>query len=122
MNEHEAARRSADLLRTIIRSVDKKLDYKPTDSAHEGRFSLRLTLRGRSSEVSLLTSDLRLALTDDVRKNAIRQKLKSARDHLLSNYVGDVMDKKMTKMLAQASAAPSDGKSSFFYRRPRERR
>jgi hypothetical protein len=122
MTEHEAAKRSADLLRTIIRSVDKKLDYKPIDSAHEGRFSLRLTLRGRSSEISLLTSDLRLALADDVRKNAIRQKLKSARDHLLSNYVGDVMDKKMAKMLAQASTAASDGKSSFFYRRPRERR
>ena len=122
MTEQEAAKQGADLLRRIIRSVDKKLEYQLVDSAHEGRFSLRLTVRGRAGIVSLLTSDLRSALSDDVRKNAIRQKLKNTRDHLLSNYVDDVMGKKMTRMLAQGNVGQSDGKSSFFYSRPRGRR
>ena len=34
-------------------------------------------------------------MLDNVRKNAIRQKIKSTRDHLLSNYVVDVMGKKL---------------------------
>ena len=122
MTEQEAAKQGADLLRRIIRSVDKKLEYQFVDSAHEGRFSLRLTIRGREGVVSLLTSDLRLALSDDLRKNAIRQKLKSTRDHLLSNYVDDVMGKKLARLLAQGSVGQSDGKSSFFYSRPRGRR
>jgi hypothetical protein len=122
MTEQEAAKQGADLLRRIIRSVDKKLDYQFVDSAHDGRFSLRLTVRGRSAVVSLLTSDLRSALSVDARKNAIRQKLKHTRDHLLSNYVDDVMDKKLTRLLAQSAAGQSDGKTSFFYSRPRGRR
>jgi len=32
-----------------------------------------------------------LALTDDVRKNAVRQKIKGIRDSMLSVYVEDVM-------------------------------
>lgn len=123
MTEQEAAKHGADLLRKIIRSVDKKLEYQLVDSAHDGRFSLRLTLRGRSGVVSLLTSDLRSALSDDARKNTIRQKLKNTRDHLLSNYVDDVMGKKMARMLTQAGTEQSgDGKSSFFYSRPRKGR
>lgn len=122
MTEQEAAKQSADLLRRIIRSVDKKLDYNFIDSTQEGRFSLRLSIRGRTGIISLLSSDLRSALADDVRKNAIRQKLKSTRDHLLSNYVDDVMGRKMARMLTQATKGESDAKASFFYRRPRERR
>ena len=85
MTEQEAVKQSAELLRRIIRSVDKKLDYNFIDPAQEGRFSLQLTTRGRVGVVSLLTHDLRLALLDNVRKNMIRQKIKSTRDHLLSN-------------------------------------
>ncbi|HEX2930460.1 MAG TPA: hypothetical protein VHV54_12130, partial [Candidatus Binatia bacterium] len=95
MAEQQVVKQSADLLRKIIRSVDKKLDYQFIDSTQEGRFSLRLSLRGRACVVSLRTADLQSALSDDVRKNAIRQKLKSTRDHLLSNYVDDVMGRKM---------------------------
>jgi hypothetical protein len=122
MTEQETAKQSADLLRRIIRSVDKKLEYQFLDSAHDGKFSLRLTIRGRTGVVSLVTNDLRSALSDDVRKNVIRQKLKSTRDHLLSNHVADVLGKKMARMLAQAASAPSDGKTSFYDRRPRNRR
>ena len=122
MTEHEAVKQSAELLRKIIRSIDKKLEYNFIDPTQEGRFSLKLTTRGREGVVSLLTNDLRLAIGDNVRKNVIRQKIKSARDHLLSNYVADVMGKRMAKMLKQSTAGKDDTKSSFFYRRPQGRR
>jgi hypothetical protein len=40
----------------------------------------------------------------------------------LSNYVDDVMGKKLARLLAQAAGGQSDGKTSFFYSRPRGRR
>ena len=122
MTEQERVKQSAELLKKIIRSIDKKLEYNFIDPTQEGRFSLRLTTRGRAGIVSLLTQDLRLALADDVRKNVVRQKIKSARDHLLSNYVSDVMGRKMARMLKQAAGGKDESKSSFFYRRPPGRR
>lgn len=121
MTEREAVKQSAELLRTIIRSIDKKLEYNLLDPTEEGRFSLRLSTRGRAGVVSLLTKDLRMAAADDVCRNAIRQKIKSKRDHLLSNYVVDVMGKRMTRMLKQAAGSTGDVKSSFYYR-PRQGR
>src|SRR5690348_93869 len=115
MTEKEAVKQSADLLRRIIRSIDKKLDYNFIDPTQEGRFSLRLSTRGRAGVVSLLTQDLRTALVDDVRRNAIRQKIKSTRDHLLSNYVDDVMGKKVARMLTEAARGQGDTNASFFY-------
>lgn len=122
MTEQEAVKQSAELLRRVIRGIDKKLEYHFVDSVQEGRFSLKLSTRGRATVVSLLTDDLRAALLDDVRKNAIRQKIKSARDHLLSNYVADVMGKKMERMIKQSAAGKDDARASFFYRRPQGRR
>src|SRR5581483_4912500 len=119
MTEQEAVKQSADLLRRIIRSIDKRLEYNLIDPTQEGRFSLRLSTRGRAGVVSLSTRDLRSALLDDVRKNAIRQKIKSARDHLLSNYVDDVMGRKVARLLTAAARGQADAKSSFFYRPPR---
>jgi hypothetical protein len=118
----DTVKQSAELLRKIIRSIDKKLEYHLIDPTEEGRFSLRLTTRGRVGTVSLLSDDLRLALLDDVRKNAIRQKIKSTRDHLLSTYVVDVMGRKDTRMLKEVAAGKDEPKSSFFYRRPQGRR
>jgi hypothetical protein len=122
MNEREAVKQSAELLRTIIRSIDKKLDYSMMDQTQDGRFNLRLTSRGREGSVSLLTNDLRLAALDNVRKNVIRQKIKSTRDHLLSNYVVEVMGRRVARMLKQSAGAKDETKSSFFYRRPQGRR
>jgi hypothetical protein len=122
MIEQETVKRCADLLRAVIRGIDKKLDYQFVDSAQEGRFALKLSTRGRSTVVSLVSDDLRAALLDDVRKNSIRQKIKSARDHLLSNYVTDVMGTKMARMLKLSRSGNDDPKSSFFYRQPRGRR
>jgi hypothetical protein len=122
MTEQESVKQSANLLKTIIRSIDKKLEYSLMDQTQEGRFNLRLTSRGREGAVSLRTDDLRLAVLDNARKNVIRQKIKSTRDHLLSNYVVDVMGRRIAKMLKQSGGAKDDGKSSFFYRRPQGRR
>jgi len=122
MSEQEAVKQSADLLRRVIRSIDKKLEYNLIDPTQEGRFSLRLSTRGRTGIVSLATRDLRAALIDDVRKNAIRQKIKSTRDHLLSNYAHDVMGRKVARMLAAAARGQEDARASFFYRPPRGRR
>jgi len=122
MTEQEAVKQSANLLKSIIRSIDKRLEYNFVDSTQEGRFSLRLTTRGKIGVVSLLTRDLRSALTDDVRKNAIRQKIKNIRDHMLSVYVEDVMGRKLAKRLSAVAAAQGDSKPSFFYRRPGGRR
>jgi hypothetical protein len=121
MNEREVAKQTAELLKGIIRSIDKKLEYSLMEQTQEGRFSLRLSSRGREGTVSLLTEDLRMAGQDAVRKNAIRQKIKSTRDHLLSDHVVDVMDKRMAKMLKQADGAREESKPSFF-RRPQGRR
>ena len=121
MAELETVKQSAELLRRIIRSIDKKLEYHLIDPTQEGRFSLRLTTRGRVGTVSLLSDDLRLALRDNVHKNAIRQKIKHTRDRLLSNYVVDVMGRKETRMLKQAASGTDESTSSFFYSRPQGR-
>jgi hypothetical protein len=123
MTEQETVKQSADLLRRIIRSIDKRLEYNLIDPTQEGRFSLRLSTRGRVGIVTLATLDLRFALTNDVRKNAIRQKIKNTRDHLLSNYSDDVMGRKMARMLTAATRGQAtDVRTSFFYRPARGRR
>jgi len=114
MTDREVVKQTAELLRGIIRSIDKKLEYSLMDQTQEGRFSLRLSSRGREGIVSLLTDDLRVAGQDTVRKNALRQKIKNTRDHLLSNYVVDVMGNRVAKMLKKAGGAKDESKPSFF--------
>jgi hypothetical protein len=114
MTEREVVKQTAEVLRGIIRSIDKKLEYSLVDQTQEGRFSLRLSSRGREGVVSILTDDLRLAGQNAVRKNAVRQKIKSTRDHLLSNYVVDVMERKVARMLKKAGGAKDEFKPSFF--------
>ena len=114
MTEREVVKQTAEVLRGIIRSIDKKLEYSLVDQTQEGRFSLRLSSRGREGIVSILTDDLRMAGQDAVRKNAVRQKIKSTRDHLLSNYVVDVMGRRVAKMLKKAGGAKDEFKPSFF--------
>jgi hypothetical protein len=114
MTEREVVKQTAEVLRGIIRSIDKKLEYSLVDQTQEGRFSLRLSSRGREGIVSIRTDDLRMAGQNAVRKNAVRQKIKSTRDHLLSNYVVDVMGRKVARMLKKAGGAKDEYKPSFF--------
>jgi hypothetical protein len=122
MPEREVVKQTAELLRAIIRSIDKKLEYSLVEQTEEGRFALRLSTRGREGIVSFLTEDLRMAGRDPVRKNAIRQKIKSRRDHLLSNYVVDVMGKRVARMLKASGGAEDQTRGSFFRRPPGRRR
>ena len=122
MTQREVVRQTAELLRGIIRSIDKKLEYSFVDQVHEGKFSLRLSSRGRERVVSLPTADLLVAGRDAVRKNTIRQKIKSTRDHLLSNHVVDVMGRRETRLLKQSGGAADESRGSFFRRPPPRRR
>lgn len=117
MTERETAKQTAELLRGIIRSIDKKLEYSLMDQTQQGRFALRLTTRGREGIVSLRTDDLRAAAETAVTKNAIRQKIKSKRDHLLSNYVVDVVDTRIARLLKHTASNSDDSKSSFYNNR-----
>jgi hypothetical protein len=121
MTEREVPKQTAELLRRIIRSIDKSLEYTLIDQRHDGQFSLRLTSHRRVGIVSLPTEDLRLAGQDNVRRNAIRQKIKSTRDHMLSNYIVDVMGKKITRMLKRAGVAEDNSRKSYFRPSPRRR-
>jgi len=120
MNDREVVKQTAELLRGIIRSIDKELEYGISDQTQEGRFSLQLSRRGRQGSVSLVTDDLVMAGRNAVLKNRIRQKIKSARDHLLSDYVEDVTGKKIARML-KGGEATADSRPSY-YRRPQGRR
>jgi hypothetical protein len=117
MTEREVGRANAALLRTIVRSVDKNLEYSFVDSADQGRISLRLSARGREGMVSIPAHDLVSAGQDAARKNTVRQKIKSLRDHMLSNHVADVMGRKEAKLLKRAGGAADESRGSFFYRR-----
>lgn len=117
MTERETAKQTAELLRGIIRSIDKKLEYSLMDQTQQGRFALRLTTRGREGIVSLRTDDLRAAAETAVTKNAIWQKIKSKRDHLLSNYVVDVVDTRIARLLKHTASNSDDSKSSFYNNR-----
>lgn len=94
-----------NLLRDIIRSIDKKVDY----SAKEGEgshFTIRVKLRNHEADIVLDLEDLRSARTDMVRRHQIRQKIKARCDHLdQSRYGEDVLGLKSAKIL-RASPKP----------------
>ena len=90
------------LLREIVRSIDKKIDY----SAREGEgsiFSLTLTLRGHETVVSLDIEDLIAAKTSMSKRNQIRQRIKARCDHMdKSRYGEDILGLKSQKLLRAA--------------------
>jgi hypothetical protein len=104
MTGREVMKQNDGVLRSIVRSIDKNLDYTVKDVAEDeaAKFVLRLALRGREATVSLSLNDLRSADSDAIRKNALRQKIKHARDHMMDNFVRDVTGKKMARLLKQA--------------------
>ena len=118
MTGREMLKENEGILRGVIRSIDKNLDYAPIDSAQvEGpRFTLQLSLRGRQATVSLSIDDLRSAGEDVVRKNAMRQKIKSTRDHMMDNHIPDVLGNKTAKMLKDAGGAQESFQRPTFRR------
>ena len=122
MTEQEAVKQCADLLRKIIRSIDKNLKYSLAASTQQGHLALSLSTRGKNGVVSLRSDALKSALTDDASKNTIRQKIKSVRDHLLSSYVPDVTGKKMARILKESKVSSDANTSSYFAFRGGQRR
>lgn len=91
-----------NLLRDIVRSINKKLDY--TAKEGEGsRFTVHLKLRGHEGDVMLDLEDLKAAKSDMVKRHQIRQKLKIRCDHLdRSRYGDDVLGLRPAKLLRAA--------------------
>jgi len=106
------------LLREIIRSIDKKVDY----TAREGegpRFSVQLSVRNHQDTVSLNIEELVAAKTDMVKRHQIRQKIKAHYDHLdKSRYGDDILGLKPARLL-RASPKPEPMAQRGFGRAPR---
>lgn len=108
-----------NLLRDIIRSFDKRVDY----SAKEGegsRFTIHVKLRGHEADVVLDLEDLKAAKTDMVRRHQIRQKIKARCDHLdKSRYGADVLGLKSARILRASPKLEAPAQRSGFGRGPR---
>ena len=108
-----------NLLRDIIRSIDKKVDY----TAKEGqgsRFSVHVKLRSHEADVMLDIEDLKAARTDMVRRHQIRQKLKARCDHLdMSRYAHDILGLKPARLLRASPKPEFTPQRSGFGRGPR---
>jgi hypothetical protein len=98
-----------NLLREIIRSVDKKIDY----SAREGegnKITLHLKLRNHEGDVMLDLEDLQTAKQDQIRRHQIRQKIKARCDHLdSSRYGADILWPAIGADIENRAEARTDG-------------
>jgi hypothetical protein len=108
-----------NLLRDIIRSIDKRVDY--TAKEGEGsRFTIRVKLRNHEADVLLDLEDLRSARTDMVRRHQIRQKIKARCDHLdRSRYGDDVLGLKPARILRASPKPEAPVHRGGFGRAPR---
>lgn len=106
------------LLREILRTIDKKLDY----TAREGegsRFSLHIKLRNHEGDIYLDLEELKAARADMVKRHQIRQKIKARCDHLdKSRYGADILGLAPAKLL-RASPKPEPIMQRGFGRAPR---
>jgi hypothetical protein len=108
------------LLRDIIRSIDKRVDY--TAKEGEGtRFTIRVKLRAHEGDVVLDLEDLKAAKNDMVRRHQIRQKIKARYDHLdKSRYADDVLGLKPARLLRSSpKPEPMTQRSGFGRGGPR---
>ena len=88
-----------NLLREIIRGIDKRLEY----SAREGegsKFTIHVKLKNHEGDIMLDLEDFKVAKTDMIRRHQLRQKIKARCDHLdKSRYGDDVLGLKPAKLL-----------------------
>lgn len=106
-----------NLLRDIIRSIDKRVDY----SAEEGagtRFTVHVKLRGHEADVVLDLEDLKAARTDMIRRQQIRHKIK-ARCLDKSRYGEDVLGLKSARILRASPKLEAPAQRGGFNRSPR---
>jgi len=108
-----------NLLRSIIRSIDKRVDY----SAKEGegsRFTVHVKLRTNEDDVVLDLEDLKAAKTDMVKRHQIRQKIKARTDHLdKSGYGDDILGLKPARLLKASPKPEPMAQRGGFGRGPR---
>lgn len=109
-----------NLLRNIIRSIDKRIDY----SAKEGegtKFTIHIKLRNHEGELLLDLEDLKAAKTDMIRRHRIRQKIKARCEHLdKSRYGDDILGLKPAKLLrASPKLEPMAQRGGFGRSGPR---
>jgi len=108
-----------NLLREIVRSVDKKIDY----SAREGegsKFTLHLKLKNHEGDVVLDLEDLKNAKQDQIRRHQIRQKIKARCDHLdTSRYGADILGLRSARILKTAPKLEPLAQRSFNRSAPR---
>jgi len=108
-----------NLLRSIIRSIDKRVDY----SAKEGegsRFTVHIKLRTNEDDVVLDLEDLKAAKTDMVKRHQIRQKIKARTDHLdKSRYGDDILGLKPARLLKASPKPEPMAQRGGFGRGPR---
>jgi hypothetical protein len=91
-----------NLLRDIIRSIDKRVDYSAKE-AEGTKFIIHLKLRGHEGEVMVEMEDLRAAKEDMIRRHQIRQKIKARSEHLdKSRYCDDILGLRSAKILRAA--------------------
>ena len=106
------------LLREIVRTIDKKLDYT-TREGEGSRFSLHVKLRNHEGDVYLDLDELKAAKTDTIKRHQIRQKIKARCDHLdNSRYGADILGLEPAKLL-RASPKPEPNLQRGFGRPPR---
>src|SRR4029453_6105350 len=91
-----------NLLREIIRGINKKVDY--TAKEGEGsRFTVHVKLRGHEGDITLDLEDLKAPKNDMSRGPKIRQKLKARCDHLdVTRYGDDILGLRPAKLLRAA--------------------
>jgi hypothetical protein len=125
MSERDVLKEDEALLRQIIRSVDKKLDYTLRDAsdARSPNLALHLSRQGWEGTMALGLKDLQAAKTDLVCRNQLRVKIKRLRDHMWdAPIVKDVLGIKAANMLKEALQGESAPKPYFMRRPPGNRR
>ena len=108
-----------NVLRSIIRSIDKRVDY--TAKEGEGsRFTVHVKRRGHEADVVLDLEDLKNAKLDMVTRHQIRQKIKARYDHLdKSRYGADVLGLKPARLLRASPKPEPMAPRGGFSRGPR---
>jgi len=108
------------LLRDIVRSINKKMDF----SAREGEgshFNLHVSLRGHAADIFLDLEDLKAAITDMVKRHQIRQKIKARYDHLdKARYGDDILGLRPAKLLRASPKPEITTQRRPFGRSPRK--
>jgi hypothetical protein len=108
-----------NLLRGIIRSIDKRVDYSAKEGAGT-RFTVHVKLRGHEADVVLDLEDLKAARTDMVLRHQIRHKIKARCDHLnKSRYGEDVLGLKSARILRASPKPEAPPQRGGFARSPR---